>query len=165
MKKSLKELQLDLIEIKAYRENQDYKDKEYYTNWWVYYVDQNEKDDNTSEDAYFRISQQNLEEAIEWFDVNNPKSIKNKNKPRLNQYERKKITQQKLQKIKDICSYYVVSERDGYLERNYLTNHSNKYSRTVYYKKYSNIKVRRNKEFKLKGNSYRKVFDYWWQIC
>lgn len=163
MNKSLEDLQLDLIEVQAYRTLQD-DEFEY----WCFGVEDlyNEpKELIGSEDEYFSIIQQNLEEAIEYYDENNPKPVKKKRNPRLNQYERKKITQQKLQNIKDICSYYVVSERDGYLEKNYLTNHSNKYSRTVYYKKFSNVKVRRNKDFKLKGNSYRKVFDYWWQIC
>ena len=36
MNKSLEDLQLDLIEVQAYRINQDYKDKEYYTIWWIY---------------------------------------------------------------------------------------------------------------------------------
>jgi len=145
MNESLEDLQLDLIEVQAYRENQDYKNKEYYTDWWIYDIDKNEKDDNTSEDEYFSIIEQNLKEAIEYYDINNPKPVKKKHKPRLNKYERKKITQQKLNKLKDICAYYVISERDGYLERNYLTNHSNKYSRTVFYKKFSNVNLPRLK--------------------
>lgn len=162
MNKSLKDLQLDLIEIQAYRENQDYKDKEYYTVWWIYDVDQNEKDDPTSEDEYFSIIEQSLREAIEYYDENNPSIIK-KRKLRLNKYERKKITKQKLNKLKGKCAYYVVgTTNDDRLYRCYLSKRST--GRTHMYKRISNHKVRRNNEFKLKGNGYRKVFDYWWEV-
>ena len=163
MNKSLENLQLDLIEVQAYRINQDYKDKEYYTVWWIYDVDRNEKDDPTSEDEYFSIIEQNLKEAIEYYDINNPKPTKKRQKLRLSKYERKKITQQKLEKLKGICAYYVVGTTDdNRLYRCYLSKR--KTGRTHMYKRISNHKVRKNSEFKLKGNSYRKVFDYWWEV-
>lgn len=34
----------------------------------------------------------------------------------------------------------------------------------VFYKRVSNKAVRRSKDIPLKGNGYRKVFDYWWTI-
>ena len=154
-KNSLENLKLDLIEFEAYRELQN--DEFEYFCFGVEDLYNRLKELKGSEDTYYKMEIQSLEEAILYYDINNPKPVKKKRKPRLNQYERKKITRQK---IKDICSYYVVNERDGYLKRNYLTNHSNKYSRTVFYKKCSNIKVRRTNKFKLKGNSYRKVWFF-----
>jgi hypothetical protein len=37
-------------------------------------------------------------------------------------------------------------------------------NRTQYYKRYSNHKVRKSDVHFGKGNSYRKSFDYWWQL-
>lgn len=37
-------------------------------------------------------------------------------------------------------------------------------SRTKYFKKYSNKRVRQYKGDIKSGNSYRKVYDYWWEI-
>lgn len=34
----------------------------------------------------------------------------------------------------------------------------------VFFKRVSNKKVRQSKDIPLKGNKYRKVFDYWWTI-
>lgn len=34
----------------------------------------------------------------------------------------------------------------------------------VFFKRVSNKKVRRSKEILPKGNSYRRIFDYWWAI-
>lgn len=34
----------------------------------------------------------------------------------------------------------------------------------VFFKRVSNKAVRRSKSLPLKGNGYRKVFDYWWAI-
>lgn len=153
MNKSLEDLQLDLIEIQAYRENQDYKDKDYYTDWWIYDIDQNEKDDNTSEDAYFRMAQQNLEEAIEYYDENNP-PIKRKYKPRLNKYERKLYGNYKIKRVR---------ERWDYNRKWWKIYNSGKIVK--FYKHYANQKVRTtDKEFKLVGRNYRKIFDYWWTI-
>lgn len=72
------------------------------------------------------------------------------------------------------------AQKKGYKER---LKELSKYQYTVYYdkdknrhiriyfsrrrkfaKQQSKVKVRRNKEFRLEGGGYRKVFDYWWCI-
>lgn len=56
-------------------------------------------------------------------------------------------------------------------ETGYITSISPFYCRTykgkgyTYLKKSSNRKVRRTTEILLKGNTYRKIFDLWWEYC
>lgn len=164
--KSLEDLKLDLIEIQACRENQYYKDKEYFLNNFIQSFDDTEICNLGSEDAYYEMQEQYLIAAINNYEYNNYQP-KKKYKQRLNKYNRKKITQQKLRNLKGICCWYVVGEaKEGYLYRCYVSKRSKRssISRAKFYKRLSNHMVRHNQDFKLKGNNYRKVFDYWWEV-
>lgn len=80
----------------------------------------------------------------------------------------------KLKRLNKIAYYpspamYVEEKWDKEL-RDYITLDKPYYkrcyigSRTKYFKKYSNKKVRRYKGELQNGNSYRKVFDLWWNV-
>lgn len=61
-----------------------------------------------------------------------------------------------------IKGYGYIENLKPYYKRLYRGNHkSNRYK---YYKKYANHCVRKYKEELHKGNSYKKVFDYWWAV-
>lgn len=56
-----------------------------------------------------------------------------------------------------------VDNQKPYYKRYYRDNH--KGGRYKFYKKYANRCVRRYKgEIHIKGNHYRKIFDYWWTV-
>ncbi len=113
-----------------------------------------------SEDGYLGMVAQDLREKLEYWDEDNPiKKTKNKNKPRLNKYERKKLTQEKYKKLSQLRWWTVYYKED---EDRYIKIY---YSGARKYVKYcSNRKVRNSNNFSLKGGGYRKVFDYWWYI-
>lgn len=106
----------------------------------------------------------------------------NKNKPRLNKYERNKKYKQKLRRIADETSNYVgggavrigyddkYSWYDGnhiclddectkYIKRVYISEWSSKY-----HKRLSNRRVRRYKGYIPSGCWYQKLYDYWWEM-
>ena len=151
MNKSLENLQLDLIEVQAYRSLQD-DEFEY----WCFGIEDlynNPKELIGSEDEYFSIIEQSLREAIEYYDENNS-PIKKKRKPRLNKYERKLYGNYKIKKARELWDYN---------KKWWKIYNSGKIIK--FYKHYANQKVRTtDKEFKLVGRNYRKIFDYWWTI-
>jgi len=114
-----------------------------------------------SEDGYLGMDAQNLCELLEYWDEDNPvKKKKNKNNKRLNKYERKKLTQQKYKKLSQLKRWWTVyynEDEDRYIKIYYS-------GRRKYAKYYSNKKVRNTNDFPLRGNGYRKVFDYWWCV-
>lgn len=62
-----------------------------------------------------------------------------------------------------INGYGFIDNPKPYYKKLYRDNH--KGGRYKYYKKYSNRQVRRYKgELHGKGNQYRKIFDYWWEV-
>ena len=117
-------------------------------------------DSKISEDVYYKMQQQELEELL--FNKNNyiPQNKNKQKKHRLNKYERKKITYKRLKKLHSISLYTCGAyEKNGRLTRFYLSG------RKGYAKWCSDRKVRHgNKEFCLRGGGYRKVFDYWWTV-
>jgi len=157
MKKSLEELQLDLIEVQAYRNLQDdefIEDCFMDYDMWDYILNKCNQVHMGSEDEYFSIVEQSLKEAIKYYDENNNNPIKKNNKPRLNQYERKLYGNNKIKKARENWDY----------NRKWWKIYNG--GKTVkFYKQYANQKVRTtDKKFKLVGRNYRKIFDYWWTI-
>jgi|GEM_PF-1877285 len=113
-----------------------------------------------SEDGYLGIDAQNIREVLEyWHEDQIVKRKNKKNKIRLNKYERKKIDQQKLKKLSELSWWvvYYCDDRQRYIRCNYS-------GRKKYAKYCSKRKVRNSNDFPLRGNGYRKVFDYWWTI-
>lgn len=160
----LKELKLDLIEIKAYRRLQNYEQD----NFGFEYDDNEDTSYIGSEDAYYEMDEQYLEDMI--IDYKNyifesSFHVKSK-KTKLNRYDKKQITKTKLKKLlANYSRYYVVYDNGIYIERHYLSSHNgDKVSRAKTYKRISNKRVRNSKNFKLKGRNYTKVFDYWCEI-
>ena len=84
-----------------------------------------------------------------------------KNKKRA--YRRKCEKQQKrrLRELYDLYGYAAcVYKKDRYCVKKGKDNH--KHGSYYWLKKYSNHKVRRNKDLNLKRSEYKKVFDLWW---
>jgi hypothetical protein len=112
-----------------------------------------------SEDGYLGIDAQNLREKLDyWHEDKIIKKVKNNNKQRLNKYERKKIDQQRLKRLSNHWwTVYYKEDENRYIKIYYS-------GRRKYAKYCSNRKVRNSNDFPLRGNGYRKVFDYWWTI-
>jgi hypothetical protein len=153
--KIITDIQLTLIELNAYRilNGQSFD----FGNGLII------NDSKISEDVYWKMEQYDLEELISgYFLLMNEEDYidrdlkKKKYKYRLNKYERKQIDNKKLNKLYEIGKYSCgISEYKGYLARWYMSG------RKKYVKKYSNSKVRKFKDFKLKCAGYRRVFNYW----
>ena len=151
--KIITDIQLTLIELNAYRilNGQSFD----FGNGLI------TNDSKISEDVYWKMEQYDLEELISgYFLLMNEEDYIDrdftKKKSRLNKYERKQIDNKKLNKLYQIGKYSCgVSEYKGHLARWYMSG------RKKYAKKYSNSKVRKFKDFKLKCAGYRRVFNYW----
>ena len=107
------------------------------------------------------IARQPLNFEVEFYDENPPNTnnnnIQSNNKPRLNQYKRKKITQRKLKKLhKERC--YSVWSRGKYYTKYYLSG------KKKLAKKITNRKLRQYKGYVGDGGDYRKFHDYWWNV-
>jgi hypothetical protein len=150
--KELKEYILDLIEIEAYRtlEGQSF---DFGTG-----VIHNDFSYGT-EEAILEMQQQDLEEIIYYWGWDDYLYIKRKKKYKLNYYARKQISKIKLEKLAKVswyAAYY--SERVGRYVRCYLSGRKG-------YAKYCSKRVVRNRnDFPLKGNGYRRAYDYWWIV-
>jgi len=113
-----------------------------------------------SEDVYYKITINSLKELL--YELEN-KHIKQKNKkPRVNRYKRKKITKYKLEKLykKSWMQVYYSEKKQRYIKC-YISN------RKKYAKYCTNRKIRNgnSNNFKmLKSCSYRRVYDYWWNV-
>lgn len=108
-----------------------------------------------SEDAYYEMDLQSLEEALEYWDYKRPvEKKKKKHKPTKRYFAEKE--KRDLKRLHEI-SPESVWDRDNWLKRGYRG------SRSAHLKKVSNKKVRRYKgELSKKGTDYRKVYDYWY---
>lgn len=90
------------------------------------------------------------------YNPSNKQKIKIKKKYKQNRYARKQITKDKLIKLSKI-TWWVVGYNDG--EKRYKRYYES--GRKGYAKWCSKRKVRNSNNFSLKGNGYRKCFDYW----
>ena len=149
----LKELYINWDELEAYRRlnGQSFDFGTGLIKW----------DDPKSENIYWKMEQQDVENYIDYLENN----YQNKNKinktsqnirKRLNKYNRKQIDKIKLKKLSKISWWncYFNEEENKYV-RCYLSG------RKGYAKWCSKRIVRHRNDFSLKGNGYRKVYDYW----
>lgn len=149
-----KELELDLIELEAYR-NLDNE---------VFDFGEGEiRNDGEfglgSEDVYYKIQISNIENILMDLKEDCPYRKNNKNKKRINKYYRKRIDKKKLEKL-DKYSWWAVyfDDKKGFYKRYYLSG------RKKFIRKCSNKKVRKSVGFSLKGAGYRKCYDFWWEL-
>ena len=126
---------------------------------WVY------DDSDTSEDVYWKMDQWRIDECINILEDNDYHCNKLKNhkkqfKNKDNYYKNKLYGKYKLQKLKNSV-YWTVWEKNKYLEEKpyYLIRAWFSTNTKRFYKKWSNKQVRKNNEFSLRGNSYRRVFN------
>ena len=121
-----------------------------------------------SEDTYYKMDIQNHEAYISekqyYKDYIVPQmelmECDIANKKRLNRYDRKKITKQKLLELDKIPYYGITWNKGEYIVKMYL----GRGMITSFYKRVSNKKVRRFKGNIPKGNWYRRLFDYQYTI-
>ena len=154
-KKYIEGLELDLIEIYAYRELQSQG-----FNFRYGYVPNNKIQ---SEDVYFKMEQLDLEELYEYStDLEYQIDMYHRHKKiRLNRHARKAITQKKL---KSHYSHYhgMCYWHD---EKNIFVRDTGRKIRKRCIKKQARKKTRRRKnDFPLKGNGFHKIFDFWWEL-
>lgn len=111
-----------------------------------------------SEDAYYEMDIQNLEDTTEHWDEYIGKSKYSKKKFRLHKYHKLEIDKRKLITLSKV-SWVYTRNCNTHLKRCYIGR------RTSYLKKYSNRIVRKSAyDMSVKGNVYRRLFDYWWAI-
>ena len=150
--KKIQEAKLDLIEIKAYRALQS---------------------SHSSEDGYYEMEEQNIEDYLEGLlnikeiminNINNNINHchKNKFKKRPNKYLRKKITLQKYKKLSKSLRHswygiYYSAEKQRYI-RIYFSG-----ARKIIHKQ-SEKKIRKSNDFRLKGSNFKKMYDFWWKL-
>lgn len=115
-------------------------------------------DGKDSEDAYYEIRTQWEEELqLEQEYCYLSHKPKSERKARLNHYARKQICKIKLDRLYNEGSWWTVCDKGTHKIRHYIS------PRAKHHKKYSNKKVRRTKNIGNHG-SYRKVYDYWWEV-
>ncbi|MCK2000592.1 hypothetical protein MZM54_04185 [[Brevibacterium] frigoritolerans] len=110
-----------------------------------------------SEDAYYEMDIQSLEEIIEFWDEEHIPVIR-KRKERTHKRYLKQKHKAKLNHLSD-KSWSTVRERDGWKQRCYRGG------RSAFLKKRSNKKVRRYiGGLPPKGNTHNRIFDFWWSL-
>jgi hypothetical protein len=154
----LQELYTDWNELEAYRRLQD-ESFDFGTGLII-------NDSTESEDVYYKISQWNIDDYIDYLEDNCYFKKKSKYFKYRGNYYQNKVYDKEYFKILQQKYWWTVYEKNmfqddepHYLLRNWFATNTRRY-----YKKYSNHCVRKNKHFGLKGNSYRKVFNYWSMI-
>jgi len=109
-----------------------------------------------TEEAYWEMDIQDLEDLIEYWDYDIKSQSKKKHRQRLNKHIRKMIGKRKLIKLSKTSSWTV-----------YYNEEENRYIRCYYsgrkgFAKWCSKRAVRNRnDFSLKGAGYRKCFDYW----
>lgn len=113
-----------------------------------------------SEDAYYEMDIYSLECAIEYYEEDH-RPVKKAKKQRSNKYARTRQHKDKLKEMVD-RSWYPVWESyspESFPKRYYRGQ------RSMYLKRLSNKKFRRyTGEVLKKGNTHRRVFDFWWEL-
>lgn len=111
-----------------------------------------------SEDAYYEMDIENLNDVILYWELNNEEKETNKSNSKLNSHSQKVIDNRKLNHLEKI-SWRLVVDKDGFKQRCYRGG------RSKYLKQISNKQVRRyDKTLPSKGGAYKKVFDFWWKL-
>ena len=150
-----KELELDLIELEAYRD----------LDCEVFDFGEGEiRNDGEfglgSEDVYYKIQIANIKDVLRDLKENCPYKQNTKKKTRINKYYRKRIDKKKLKKLNKYPWWWIAyfDDEKGFYKRYYLSE------RKKFIKKCSNKKVRKSVNFSLKGAGYRKCYDFWWEL-
>lgn len=110
-----------------------------------------------TEEVYWEMDVQDLEESILWWDYSRPKNYKKK--PKRRKYKTKDIDKSKIEKLSKQAWYiaYYYEKENRYIRCYYS-------GRKRYAKWCSDRAVRNSNDFPLKGGGYRKVYDYWWTV-
>ena len=156
MDKQLQEYILDWIELDAYRSLEGVP-FDFGTG-----LIENELSYGT-EEAIWEMEQQQLEEIIDFWEVEKTwsrwlKSKNRKKKHKLNHYKKNHIDKIKLKKLYDYVYTVYFNEAEQRYKRFYLSG-CRKYAKWC-----TNRKVRNADDFPLKGGGYRKTFNYWWVV-
>ncbi len=114
-------------------------------------------DSEESEDVYWKMSQQDIEDCIEEFEESPQPKTRKKGRP--NRYERKYAGRKRLQKIPREVWWIVGFDKEKMLYKRYYES-----GRKGFAKKQTNRKIRHTKDFATDGGGYRKLFDYWGSV-
>jgi len=114
-------------------------------------------DSKESEDVYWKMSQQDIEDCIEEFEESPQLNKRKKNHP--NRYERKYAKRNRLEEIHKQSLHPVWYDKE---EQRYRRCYYS--SRKKFAKKQTNRKIRHTKDFSASGSEYRKLFNYWGSV-
>ena len=113
-------------------------------------------DDPKNEDIFLKMEQLDIENYMDNLENNHQNKFNQKIRKRLNKYSRKQIDKIKLKKLSKISWWNCYfNEKENRYIRCYLSG------RKGYAKWCSKKAVRHRNDFSLKGNGYRRVYDYW----
>lgn len=116
-----------------------------------------------SEDAYYEMDIQSLEDTIEHWDYDRPVKPK-PYKNRENKYYRNRKYKDKLWKMTEL-NWMPIWKKERRYEEGLYPKRYYRSKISSYLKKQSNKKIRRYKGgFPSKGNCCHKVYDYWWKL-
>lgn len=113
-----------------------------------------------SEDAYYEMclpEECGYNSYMEEYYQSPKVKLKKGKKHKLNYYARKQIGRKKLDKLYDEAGWWTVCDKGTHKVRCYIGS-------SKHHKKYSNKKVRQYKGYIGSGSSYRKLYDYWWEV-
>ena len=115
-------------------------------------------DGKYSEDTYYKMRiqwEEELKLEQKYHYLNHKSKLKEKARP--NHYTRRQICKTKLDRLYNEGSWWTVWNKGTHKVRCYVS------PRAKHHKKYSNKKVRKTKNVGNYG-SYRKVYDFWWEV-
>lgn len=151
--RTIEDLEILLIELKAYRELES---ESFDFGTGLLYSDYT----YGSEDVYYKMDIESVEDALIWKHYyNRHYKTHNKHKQRLNKYERKEITLNRYKQLEKISKNSVWYNED--LNRYIKCYYSNRRKRA--HRNWIK-KLRKTNNFKLKGNSCNKVYHYWDEV-
>jgi hypothetical protein len=109
-----------------------------------------------SEDAYYEMDIQTLEDIIDYWDFDNEISKFFTLRP--HKYSRKRSYKLKYKRLSE-NDWFPVWDKGSYLKRYYRGR------RSSFLKKASSKKIRQcTDDFQFKGNKHKRVFDFWWEL-
>lgn len=114
-------------------------------------------DGKFSEDAYYEMCLQGRYEQ-EYERYYHAPSHSKQTKQRLNRYAGKQIDKKKIEKLDKMGKWWTVSECETHKSRRYIGR------RSKFHKRYSNRRVKQYRKYISSGGSYRKLYDYWWEV-
>lgn len=122
-------------------------------------------EDQANEDVYWKMEQYQIESVLETLDGNKLSQNFRKYKPKVNKHQKAIEGRLRLSKLYKYAHWSLVGWDKWFESESVrLVRYYPAFRRKRAYKKEGNKRVRKSKNFKLRGKGYKKVFDYWCKI-